>query len=72
MRYWTLCHNWQIRNAFAFYGRHGVKAYLQNMAIITIVEGGTSITIFFIGVRRKLFPRWSICLLAIQHVPLPL
>ena len=28
LRYWGLLHNWGLRNAFVFGGRHGVKAYL--------------------------------------------
>ena len=31
LRYWGLCHNWDIHNAFVFNGRHGVKAYLQKL-----------------------------------------
>ena len=28
LRYWGLHHNWDMRNAFVFDGKHGVKAYL--------------------------------------------
>ena len=31
LRYWGLRHNWNIRNAFAFDGRHGVKTYLRKL-----------------------------------------
>ena len=31
LRYWGLCHNWDMRNAFVFDGRHGVKAYLRKL-----------------------------------------
>ena len=31
IRYWGLCYNWDMRNAFVFDGMHGVKAYLQKL-----------------------------------------
>ena len=30
LRYWGLRHNWNMRNAFLFDGRHGVKAYYES------------------------------------------
>ena len=31
LRHGGLHHNWDMRNAFVFDGRHGVKAYLQKL-----------------------------------------
>ena len=28
LRYWGLCHNWDMHNAFVFDGRHVIKAYV--------------------------------------------
>ena len=31
LRYWGLQHNWNMRNAFMFDNRHGVKAYIKKL-----------------------------------------
>ena len=31
LKYWGLCHNWDMRNAFVFDDRHVLKAYLRKL-----------------------------------------
>ena len=59
LRYWALHHNWDMRHAFVFDGRHEVKAYLQKLK-------GVIIWIFSLLEQVKFFRYWSVGLAAWQ------
>ena len=67
LRYWGLRHNWNMRNAFVFDGRNGVKAYLRKL-------NGVLMWQFSLLEQVEILSsvECSCCLLAIQHVPLPM
>ena len=67
LRYWGLCHNWNMRNAFVFDGIHGVKAYVRKLKGILIWQFS-----LFEQVDVLSSVECSSCLLAIQHVLLPM
>ena len=67
LSYWGLRHNWDVCNAFVFDGRYGVQAYLRRMKGVLMWQFSLleQVKILF-SVER------SSCVLAIQHVPLPM
>ena len=67
LRYWGLRHNWNMRNAFVFDGRHGVKAYLRKLKGVLMWQFSLLEQVEILSSVEC-----SFCLLAIQHVPLPM
>ena len=67
LRYWGLRHNWNMRNAFVFDGRHGVKAYLRKLKGVLMWQFALLEHVEILSALEC-----SSCLLAIQHVPLPM
>ena len=67
LRYCGLRHNWDMRNAFVFDGKHGVKAYLRKLKGVLMWEFSLLEQVEILSSMEC-----SSCLLAIQHVPLPM
>ena len=64
LRYWGLQHNWNMRNAFMFDNRHGVKAYIKKLKGI-LMWNFRSMWGSFPQMHIQVF------LIALQNVPLP-
>ena len=67
LRYWRLRHNWNMRNTFVFDGRHGVTAYLRKLKGVLMWQFSLLEQVEILSLVEC-----SSCILAIQHVPLPM
>ena len=66
LRYWGLQHNWNMRNAFMFDNRHGVKAYIKKLKGILMWNFWILEHVGIISSNA-----YSSFLIALQNVPLP-
>ena len=53
LRYCGLRHNWNMRNAFVFDGRHGMKAYLRKLKGVVMWQ-------IIYWSKWNFFPQWSV------------